>query len=239
MHKWSYFFLRKLPNQSFCQKIHRIHLCLMKCHVWISNFVFKRNAAVCFWPNVHLTRRYAYEPGHEKMCLMPYTNNKGADKPAHPLSLISTFVVCCLDSVMSLDSVSKIASLLLASVAEQASLCLAWSDTPEDTFCHDEAHIKWEQETCLLLPINTSTSLNEEDIKVNLVKTFLGLLVLLHNFHLLQRKVSGMMQLSCYKCMILHVHQREISDSFIIVCIRWGYLLNVKPNYFFSDTEPL
>ena len=64
------------------------------------------------------------EPGHEKMCLMSYANNKGADQPAHPRSLISTFVVRCLDRVMSLVSVSKISSLMLASVAEQASLSL-------------------------------------------------------------------------------------------------------------------
>ena len=28
---------------------------------------------------------------------MPYMNNKGADQSAHPCSLISTFIVCCLD----------------------------------------------------------------------------------------------------------------------------------------------
>ena len=33
------------------------------------------------------------------MCLMTYVNNKGADQPAHPHSLISTFVVHCLDSM--------------------------------------------------------------------------------------------------------------------------------------------
>ena len=33
------------------------------------------------------------EPGHEKMYLMPYANNKGTDKLAHPRSLISAFVV--------------------------------------------------------------------------------------------------------------------------------------------------
>ena len=49
--------------------------------------------------------------------------------------------VRCLDSVMSLVSVNKISSLLLASVAEQASLSLTWSETPEDTFSHDEAHM--------------------------------------------------------------------------------------------------
>ena len=47
------------------------------------------------------------EPGHEKMCLMPYPNNKGADQPAHPRSLISTFVVRCLDSIISLDSIAE------------------------------------------------------------------------------------------------------------------------------------
>ena len=30
-----------------------------------------------------------------------YMNNKGADQPAHPCSLISTFVVCCLDSIIT------------------------------------------------------------------------------------------------------------------------------------------
>ena len=36
---------------------------------------------------------------------MPYANNKGADQPAHPRSLISTFVVRCLDSIISLVSI--------------------------------------------------------------------------------------------------------------------------------------
>ena len=52
-----------------------------------------------------------YEPGHKKMCLMPYANNKGADQPAHPRSLISAFVVRCLDSIISLDSIAEISRL--------------------------------------------------------------------------------------------------------------------------------
>ena len=68
------------------------------------------------------------------------SNNKDADQPAHLRSLISTFVVRCRDSVMSLVSVTKISSLMLASVAEQASLSLTWSETPEDTVSRDEAH---------------------------------------------------------------------------------------------------
>ena len=75
------------------------------------------------------------EPGHEKMCLMSYANNKGADQPAHLRSLISAFVVLCLDSIISLESIAEISRVELASVAAQAGLCLAWSETPEDTFC--------------------------------------------------------------------------------------------------------
>ena len=75
---------------------------------------------------------------------MSHANNKGADQPAHPRSLISAFVVRCLERVVSLVSVNKISSLMLVSVAEQAGLSLSWSETPEDTFSHDEAHLHWQ-----------------------------------------------------------------------------------------------
>ena len=42
-----------------------------------------------------------------RKCVMLYANNKGADQPAHPRSLISAFVVRCLDSVISLDSIAE------------------------------------------------------------------------------------------------------------------------------------
>ena len=48
---------------------------------------------------------------HAKMCLMPYANNKGADQPAHSHSLISTFVVRFLDSIMPLVSTSEISRI--------------------------------------------------------------------------------------------------------------------------------
>ena len=73
------------------------------------------------------------------MCLMPYVNNKGADQPAHPGSLISTFVVCCLDSICTL-AVSKISRFSLVFVVEQAGLNLTWLKIPEDTFSRDVAH---------------------------------------------------------------------------------------------------
>ena len=52
-----------------------------------------------------------FEPGHEKMCLMSYANNKGADQTARMRSLISAFVVRLLDCIISLDSMAEISRL--------------------------------------------------------------------------------------------------------------------------------
>ena len=65
---------------------------------------------------------------------MPYANNKGADQPAYLRSLIRAFFVHCLDSIIPLDSISKISSPYLSSVAAQAGLCLTWSKTPNTGF---------------------------------------------------------------------------------------------------------
>ena len=53
----------------------------------------KKKFARCPYRNQKLS-----QPKHEEMYFMPYANNKGAGQPAHPHSLISAFVVCCLDS---------------------------------------------------------------------------------------------------------------------------------------------
>ena len=66
--------------------------------------------------------------------IMPYSNNKGADQPAHPHSLISVFDVRFLDSIIPLVSISEISSLYLAPEAEQAGLRLHWSQTPKTGF---------------------------------------------------------------------------------------------------------
>ena len=78
-------------------------------------------------------------PGHAKMFLMPYANNTGADQPAHPRSLISTFVVRCLDSMICILAIYKVWGFKLASVVEQPSLNLTWSKISEDLFSCDVA----------------------------------------------------------------------------------------------------
>ena len=66
--------------------------------------------------------------------VLPYANNKGADQPVHPRSLISTFIVRYLDSMISQVFISEISSLYIASVATQAGLYLTWSQTPKTGF---------------------------------------------------------------------------------------------------------
>ena len=51
------------------------------------------------------------EPRHENTCFMPYANNEGADQPTHPRSLISAFVVRCLDSITPLVVTFEISRL--------------------------------------------------------------------------------------------------------------------------------
>ena len=61
-------------------------------------------------------------------------NNKGANQPAHLRSLISAFVVRCLDSIIPLLAISRVSRPWLVSVAEQAGLSLTWSQTPKTGF---------------------------------------------------------------------------------------------------------
>ena len=51
------------------------------------------------------------ETRHEKTCLMPYVNNKGADQPAHPRGLNGAFVIRCLDNIKPTFAKAKISRL--------------------------------------------------------------------------------------------------------------------------------
>ena len=76
--------------------------------------------------------------------ILQYTNNKGADQPAHPRSLISTFVVRCLDSIIS--------SFCIWYFKPLASFCGCTGqfesylvENAEDRFSRDEAHFTASQ----------------------------------------------------------------------------------------------
>ena len=82
---------------------------------------------------------------------LPYANNKGADQPAHPRSLTSTFIVRCLDSIIPLLAIADISSLYLASVAAKAGLCLTWSQTLKTGFLVTRQIMTWScRWKCLL-----------------------------------------------------------------------------------------
>ena len=98
-------------------------------------------------------------PRHEKTCFIPYANNKEADQPEHPRSLISAFVVRCLDSIIPLVCIVVISLRSLASVAEQAGLSLTWSESPKTVFfffCDvPKFYMKW------LMRLNTKSMLGQ------------------------------------------------------------------------------
>ena len=72
---------------------------------------------------------------------MPYANNKGADQPVHPGSLVSVFVGHCLGSIRPLVAISENPRLFPASVAGQAGLSVTLSQTSEDWFSHRMAQL--------------------------------------------------------------------------------------------------
>ena len=53
-----------------------------------------------------------------------HANNKGADQPVHPRSLISAFVICLLESKISKLASRKILIFHLVSASEQVRLSL-------------------------------------------------------------------------------------------------------------------
>ena len=80
----------------FSRVVHPIYLLTMRFNYYfpggVFSFIFTCNEVLIYlFYNISGNR---IEPRHEKKKLfMPYANNKGADQPAHPRSLISTFVV--------------------------------------------------------------------------------------------------------------------------------------------------
>ena len=58
-----------------------------------------------------------------------FANNKGADQSAHPRSLFSAFVICFLESIISGLATNEISMVKIVSVAVQAGLSIALSET--------------------------------------------------------------------------------------------------------------
>ena len=68
-----------------------------------SNTFFLYSRASNSEVNGSVLAKFRNEPRHEKTCLMPYANNKGADQPAHPRLCFP-----CLDSTIPILAKSKV-----------------------------------------------------------------------------------------------------------------------------------
>ena len=104
---------RKMKSPQYVDKIPR---CLTTCTLLDCLF--------SLYNQVHLSHNYHENMESQAMCAIevtcdiwstsweklfyPYANNKGADQPAHPRSLISTFIVRCLDSIIPLLAIAEI-----------------------------------------------------------------------------------------------------------------------------------
>ena len=80
-------------------------------------------------------------PRRERTCLRRCTNNKGADHPAHPRSLISSFIIRSSESIISMLTTSKFSIFQLVTVSVQTDFSLTLSETPKTGFSHDEAQV--------------------------------------------------------------------------------------------------
>ena len=67
----------------------------LKCNFWMNYWMVKLHCSNN--PFFCQSEFFNWAMSWENL-FMPYANNKGADQPVHPHSLISTFIVCCLDS---------------------------------------------------------------------------------------------------------------------------------------------
>ena len=69
-----------------------------------------------------------------KTCLRGFANNKDADQPAHPRSLISAFVIRLLERILFAPATCKISIFYLVTEAEQTGLKLILSETLKTGF---------------------------------------------------------------------------------------------------------
>ena len=92
------------------------------------------------WSDKKITSHLKWATAYESL-LMPYANNKDTNQPANLRSLISAFVVRCLDSTISLVFCICNFMSLVCFCSWAGGLSLTWSQTSEDRFSRDVAQI--------------------------------------------------------------------------------------------------
>ena len=136
---------------------------------------------------------------------IPYANNKAADQPVHPRSLISTFVVGCLDSIIPLVSISEISSLYLVSMTAQTVWVYSSTLNPEDRFSQDVAHWRRCQmegyaykASLLSLPPSLSLSVKTATLRKDQIRRICWTWKAQHIYHNLMLEKLDKNQLSAF-----------------------------------------
>ena len=84
----------------------------LKCPLFTCLDFWHRLSSIPISLHLSVQKFMSFEPRTScENLFMSYVNNKDADQPAHLCSLISIFVICCLDSLISQVSISKISRL--------------------------------------------------------------------------------------------------------------------------------
>ena len=83
---------------------------------------------------------------------MPYANNKSADQPVSLHSLISAFVVRCLDTLIPLLAIAEFSRPQLVSSAEQDDLSLTWLKTQKTGFLVTGLMFFVSERHCVIYP---------------------------------------------------------------------------------------
>ena len=74
---------------------------------WSYLFVFYAHQIVIL---AEYTHNVVFLKSNIETCLREFANNKGAEQPEHPRSLLSTLVICLLESVLSRLATSEIST---------------------------------------------------------------------------------------------------------------------------------
>ena len=112
----------------------RCELTFMAAHIVSFIYAFKDQKA-------RKSFIFTFEPRHEKTCFMAYANNKDADRSAHLWSLISIFVVCCLNSIIPILPISKIVKTVANFCSWAGRFVSYLVGNPEDRFSRNVAHV--------------------------------------------------------------------------------------------------
>ena len=125
-------FKRRRSGEYFCQPSVLLYISLNVCHKWTnkrdrlvcpcknkytfySNFICNHGNIRRSWKHLTLIKVFIlslqlvfFAPPREKSCFRRFANNKGADQPAHPHSLISALVIRFFESIISKLATSEI-----------------------------------------------------------------------------------------------------------------------------------